>query len=159
GGMERWLGRLRGDRDQGADRRWIAGLVAGRPRRCSAVLAALRTGHARVSWRHLSARAADGITGFRLNPRSRAAGLMATASAMTRGATWTLTTTSIFGTRFTASRRDIGTRSIATAGTARLNITCPTAWWGGATIGLRDGKKFENSTRGVNARPRPPSAA
>src|SRR5215471_2631117 len=115
------LGWIPADRHQGADRRRIAGVVASGSRRRSAVLAALRARHARVSGCHLSARAAGGITGLWLN-RCHAAG--GTASAMTRGATWTLTTTLIFGTRFTASRRDIGTRSIAMAGAAPMNSTC-----------------------------------
>src|SRR6516164_8033177 len=121
GGIHCRLGWIPADRHQGADRRWIAGVVASWSRRRSAVLAALRARHARVSGRHLSARAVGGITGLWLN-RCRAAG--GTASAMTRGATWTLTTTLIFGTRFTASRRDIGTRSIAMAGAAPMNSTC-----------------------------------
>src|SRR5262249_58819452 len=129
GGIHCRLGWIPADRHQGADRRRIAGVVASGSRRRSAVLAALRARHARVSRCHLSARAAGGITGLWLN-RCHAAG--GTASAMTRGATWTLTTTLIFGTRFTASRRDICTRSIAMAGATPMNFYRPGAWlwWG-----------------------------
>src|SRR5262249_20599097 len=79
-------------------------------------------------------------------------GLTATASAMTRGATWTLSTTSIFGTRFTASRRDIGTRSIATAGLAPMKITFPTAGWGWGPNGFGGVEKIERTTRCGEAR-------
>jgi dimethylsulfone monooxygenase len=68
GGLHRRLGRPPVDRHQGAGRRWIAGLVAGRPRRCAAVLAALRARHARVPRRDLSAGAAGRAAGLWLNP-------------------------------------------------------------------------------------------
>src|SRR3954468_21203620 len=57
------MGRLAPDRHARADRRWIAGLVACRPRRRSAVLAAVRARDARIPRCDLSARQAGGTTG------------------------------------------------------------------------------------------------
>ena len=61
------MGRFSADRHAGADRRWIAGPVACRPRRRSAVLAAFRARDARIPRCDLSARQAGGTTGLGLS--------------------------------------------------------------------------------------------